>query len=479
MADSFYWHDYETTGVNPAIDRPSQFAGLRTDLDLNVIGEPLVLYCKPQRDILAAPEACLVTGITPQQTQQQGVPEPQFMAQIHSQLAVPGTCGLGYNSIRFDDEVTRYGLYRNFYDPYQREWQSGNSRWDIIDLLRVARALRPEGIKWPDHQPGIPSFKLEHLTQANNIEHGAAHDALSDVTATIAVAKLVKQAQPRLFDYVLKHRRKAAVAQLVNMHQPEPFFHCSGMLSKAHLYSAIMLPVAPHPTNSNGVICYDLSADPEPLITLDAEQIRERVFSSADQLPEAVERIPLKVVHLNKAPVVMPINVVDTEVSKRLDIDLQRCQAHWQRLAEIELQGKLKAVFTAPAYPSQGEAEQQLYQGFLPNRDKPLLEQIRTAGAEDFRQQSFFFSDDRYNRLLFNYRARYFPQSLSAQEQAQWADSCRWRLSDPESGYLTLEQQQVTIAELLSKPELTEDKRSVLHELLVWNRSVAEEFGLE
>lgn len=479
MTDSFYWHDYETTGANPAVDRPSQFAGLRTDFELNVIGEPLVLYCQPQRDILPAPEACLVTGITPQQAQQQGVAEPQFMAQIHGQLAAPGTCGVGYNSIRFDDEVTRYGLYRNFYDPYAREWQNGNSRWDIIDLLRVARALRPEGIEWPDHQPGSPSFKLEHLTGANNIEHGAAHDALSDVTATIAMAKLLKQAQPRLFDYVLKHRSKAAVGQLVNLRQPVPFFHCSGMLSKAHLYSAIMLPVAPHPTNSNGVICYDLSADPEPLITLDAEQIRERLFSPREQLPEGVEPIPLKVVHLNKSPVVMPVKVVDSAVSKRLEIDPQRCHTNWQRLAGIDLQRKLQQVFAPPKFPSQGEAEQQLYQGFLPNRDKPLLEQIRTASVEDFKQQSFHFSDDRYNRLLFNYRARYFPQSLSAQEQAQWAESCRWRLSDPESGYLNLNQQRTTIAELLSNPELTENKRSVLNALLVWNRSVADEFGLE
>jgi exodeoxyribonuclease-1 len=251
------------------------------------------------------------------------------------------------------------------------------------------------------------------------------------------------------------------------------------MLSKAHLYSAIMLPVAPHPTNSNGVICYDLSADPEPLITLDADQIRERLFSPREQLPEAVEPIPLKVVHLNKSPVVMPVKVVDSAVSKRLEIDPQRCHTNWQRLAGIDLQRKLQQVFAPPKFPSQGEAEQQLYQGFLPNRDKPLLEQIRTASVEDFKQQSFHFSDDRYNRLLFNYRARYFPQSLSAQEQAQWAESCRWRLSDPESGYLTLDQQRTTIAELLSNPELPEDKRSVLNALLVWNRSVADEFGLE
>ena len=234
MKDSLYWHDYETFGAVPSIDRPSQFAGLRTDFDLNIIGEPLVIYCQPALDILPSPQACLITGITPQQAQKQGLPEPEFMAQIHRQLAQSRTCTVGYNSIRFDDEVTRYALYRNFYDPYQREWQNGNSRWDIIDLLRATRALRPEGIEWPDHEPGTPSFKLEHLTEANGISHASAHDALSDVTATIALAKLVKQAQPKLFDYVLNNRGKMAVAKIVDVQSRKPFFTAPACFQKAH-----------------------------------------------------------------------------------------------------------------------------------------------------------------------------------------------------------------------------------------------------
>jgi exodeoxyribonuclease-1 len=476
VQETFYWHDYETFGADPSKDRPAQFAGLRTDFELNVIGEPLVVYCQPQRDILPSPEACLVTGITPQQALHNGLLEPEFMAQIHHQLSAPNTCGVGYNSIRFDDEVTRYGLYRNFYDPYQREWQNGNSRWDIIDLMRTTRALRPEGIEWPDHEPGSPSFKLEHLTAANGIDHAAAHDALSDVTATIAMARLVKQTQPKLFDYVLNSRGKSAVAKIVDLKQRRPFFHCSGMLPRANLYSAIMMPVAPHPTNSNGIICYDLSADPELLINLDADQIKQRVFSAAQDLAEGVERIPLKVVHLNKAPVVTTSKVVDSAVSKRLKIDLQRCEQHWQRLLGVDLEAKLQAVFAAAPFPPKGEAEQQLYQGFLPNRDKLLLDQIKTATAEDFTQHNFCFSDSRYNKLLFNYRARYFPESLSAQEQAVWLENCRWRLTDAKSGYLTVEQQLSDISNLLSDSNLSDNKRATLQELQDWTMAVAEQF---
>jgi exodeoxyribonuclease-1 len=478
VQDTFYWHDYETFGANPARDRPSQFAGLRTDFELNIVGDPLVIYCQPQRDILPSPEACMVTGITPQQAMEKGLPEPQFMAQIYRELSTPHTCGVGYNSIRFDDEVTRYGLYRNFYDPYQREWQNGNSRWDVIDLMRITRALRPQGIEWPDHEPGSPSFKLEHLTEVNGIEHSAAHDALSDVTATLGMAKLVKELQPKLFNYVLSHRSKPAVAKIVNVASRKPFFHCSGMLSKAHLYSAVMMPLAPHPSNSNGIICYDLSADPEPLIKLDCEEIKHRLFTPSDQLAKGTQRVPLKVIHLNKAPVVSTVNVVDSTVSKRLDIDMQRVEQNWQALLDVDLQSKLQRVFTQSAGPSKGEAEQQLYQNFLPQQDKPLLDQIRAASSDDLRGQTFCFSDSRYNQMLFNYRARFFPETLSSEDQAQWVESCRWRLSDEESGYLTLDQHKSMIEVLLSDVDLSQQRASVLEALLAWNASVAQHFAL-
>lgn len=149
MTTSFYWHDYETWGTDPRRDRAVQFAGLRTDLDFNPIGRPLMVYAKPADDMLPQPGACLVTGITPQHARKEGVCEADFFRAVHDELSRPGTCALGYNSIRFDDEFTRYGLYRNFYDPYAREWQNGNSRWDIIDTVRLMRALRRKGSTGP------------------------------------------------------------------------------------------------------------------------------------------------------------------------------------------------------------------------------------------------------------------------------------------------------------------------------------------
>ena len=198
---TFLWHDYETFGANPRLDRPSQFGAIRTDENFNQIGEAEMFYCSPADDFLPHPMAVLITGITPQEARTNGLAETDFAGAINDLMSRPNTCVVGYNSLRFDDEVTRHMFYRNFIDPYAREWQNGNSRWDLIDVVRAIYALRPEGINWPSKEDGTPSFKLEDLTAANGIAHGeAAHDALADVRATLELAKLLKKAQPRLFD---------------------------------------------------------------------------------------------------------------------------------------------------------------------------------------------------------------------------------------------------------------------------------------
>ena len=179
-SETLLWHDYETFGADPARDRPAQFAAQRTDLDLNPIGDPLCLYARPPRDYLPQPDACLITGITPQLADEKGEVEAAFIASIEAELLRPGTCASGYNSLRFDDNVTRFTLYRNLRDPYAREYGEGRSRWDLIDPMRTAYALRPDGIAWPLREDGLPSFRLEDLSRANGIEHGDAHDALGD-----------------------------------------------------------------------------------------------------------------------------------------------------------------------------------------------------------------------------------------------------------------------------------------------------------
>lgn len=462
---TFYWHDYETWGVDPSRDRPCQFAGIRTDLDFNIIGEPLVQYCQPPPDLLPQPDACMITGIAPQLAQAEGIPEHQFIAAIHRELAAPGTCGVGYNSIRFDDEVTRYTLYRNFYDPYAREWQNSNSRWDIIDMMRACRALRPDGIEWPNDEAGKPSFKLERLTAANGLVHEAAHDALSDVHATIAVARLIKQKQPKLFEYLFKLRNKREVLALLNLTDKKPLLHISGMFPAERGCAGLIMPLAQHPVNANEVICYDLSVDPTPLLELDADAIRQRVFAASDKL--AGERIPLKTIRANRCPVVATEKLLDAAIAERLQIDRAACERNFQRLLGAKnLAAKLRDVFVAPVREEIADPERMLYSGgFFSNADRATMTQVCKADGAALARQTFIFEDKRLPELLWRYRARNFPQTLSSEEQQDWAQFCYQRLTDPAAGAgIVLDDYRRRVAELSALPQ-PEQKKQLLQQL--------------
>jgi len=461
---SFYWHDYETWGVNPALDRPVQFAGVRTNLEFEIIDDPLNILCRPSDDFLPHPEACLITGITPQKALAEGLPEREFIQRIHDQLSEPGTCGVGFNSIRFDDEVTRYSLWRNFYDPYEREWKNGNSRWDIIDMVRVTYALRPEGIEWPTID-GVPSFKLENLAAANHLSHEHAHDALSDVYATIAVAKLIKHKQPKLFDYLFQLRDKRKVADHIDIPNQKPLLHVSSMFPASRGCTALVVPLVVHPTNKNSIICFDLSCDPTDLINLNAEQIRERLYTRSEDLPAGQTRIALKEIHLNKSPVVATPRLLEPAAAKRLGIDLQACEAHWQQVRGHSLGLKLQQVFAERVFDKSSEEESALYDGFVSASDKAKMAKVRAAHGEELARGKIHFDDPRLGPLLFRYRARNFPESLNETEYQQWQEYRYNRLTQPQKGVATLEDIHEAIFALQETGELSAQQMYVLDAL--------------
>lgn len=418
---TFFWHDYETFGRVPRRDRPAQFAGVRTDADLNEIGEAVELYCRPPLDALPEPEACLLTGITPQRCAERGVAEHAFAAAIEAQLARPGTVGVGYNSIRFDDEVTRFLFWRNLIDPYAREWQNGCGRWDLLDVLRAAFALRPEGIAWPRHEDGKPSFKLEHLSAANGLAHASAHDALSDVRATIALARLVKQKQPRLWDFCLKLRRKDAV--IAEIGAARPFLHVSGMYAPERGCVAVVWPLAPHPTNKNELIVWDLGADPAELMALNAAAIRERMFTRADELPEGVARLPIKTIHLNKSPIVVGnLKTLSPAMAERWGVDVAQALRHAEAAAQAgaALAGLWREVFERPAAAQAIDVDEDLYGGFVGNSDRGRLQRLRELTPEQLAAKRLAFDDARLEEVVFRYRARNFPETLSEDERERW-----------------------------------------------------------
>ncbi len=488
MSTSFYWHDYETFGIDSRRDRPAQFAGQRTTLELEPIGEPLSIYCKPAPDILPQPVSCLITGIVPQSAEREGLIEAEFAARLHEELAMPGTCGAGYNSIRFDDEFTRNLLYRNFYDPYEREWKDGNSRWDIIDLARMCYALRPEGIVWPRRDresaaPGseteAPSFKLEDLARANHLAHERAHDALSDVHATIALARLLRARQPRLWDFYLSLRKKQRVIELLDWAHRTPVLHVSSRYVAERGCLAMVVPLTAHPQQQNKVIVYDLDVDPTPLLELDASDIADRVFTARADLPEGVARIPLKAVSTNKSPGLAPLSVLKGADLKRIGLDVDRCQRHLQLLQQdANIAEKCRRVFASARDETQRpDPELAIYGGFASDADKRLCNQVRRTPPAELGTRDFAFHDARFAELLFRYRARNWPQTLTPVEHARWREFVQARLTQATPlTNLTLEQFFAEIASLRSNPTTTGAQHVVLDQLADWGRRSATEF---
>ncbi|MBR9727772.1 exodeoxyribonuclease I [Shewanella intestini] len=464
---TIFWHDYETFGATPAKDRASQFAGIRTDLDLNIIGQPETFYCKVAPDYLPSPEAILITGITPQLANLKGIPEAQFMQYINELFSEPNTCVAGYNSLRFDDEVSRYGFYRNFIDPYAREWQQGNSRWDIIDLVRACYAFRPDGINWPVNEEGKPSFKLELLTQANGLSHEKAHDAMSDVYATIAMAKLIKQKQPKLFDYYFNLRRKQAVTAQIDVLKMQPLVHVSSKISSLQGCTTLIAPVAYHPTNKNAIICVNLAMDLSPLLTLSADEISARMYTKKADLSDSELPIAIKLIHANKCPFIGSPKLLDDSVCERIGFDINFARSQYKLLKQHpEIREKLNAVFELESdRPAITDPDLMLYSGgFFSHADKAKMDIIRQTSPEHLAAIDLQFEDERINEMLFRFRARNYPETLSESESLKWREFCQQRLSDPD--YV------INLENLVEQTSQNEHKQKLLKALYQYLQSL-------
>jgi len=439
---SFYWFDYETFGTHPAWDRPCQFAGVRTDMELNVIGEPLVIFCKQAIDYLPHPEACKVTGITPDLANQNGLTEAAFIGQIAEEIGKPGTCSVGYNSIRFDDEFTRHTLFRNFHDPYEQEWKDGNSRWDLLDVVRLTRALRPAGINWPTNADGSASNRLEHLSAANGIEHSQAHDAMSDVWATIGMAQLIRRAQPRLFEYAFAHRSKLSASQMLNTRERQPCLQISGMIPGNRHHIAAVVPLAQHPDNANSVIVLDLSEDPGVLAELPADEIARRIYQPAESRNgNSPPRPGLRTIQINKCPVLVPMATMRAEDARRLKIDAQLISTHLEKAQALYNEDILNNIKTAMSrrWPDQQpDVDGSLYSGsFLTQSDKQRLKLIRECEPAQISDHTGFFEDSRLDEMAWRYQARNYPESLSPEQKTRWLEECEQRLSDDSAPWLS------------------------------------------
>ncbi|MDR1075854.1 MAG: exodeoxyribonuclease I [Xanthomonadaceae bacterium] len=475
MSDSFLFYDLETFGSDPRRTRIAQFAALRTDAELNPVEDPISLFVQPADDLLPSPVATLITGITPQRARREGRTEADAIARIAEEMARPRTCTLGYNSLRFDDEFIRYGLFRNFRDPYEREWRGGNSRWDLLDVLRLTHALRPEGIVWPKREDGYTSFRLEHLAIANDVREGDAHEALSDVLATLGMARKLRQSQPRLWDYALRLRDKRHVASLLDAFAMRPILHVSQRYPASRMCAAAVLPLAQHPSIGNRCIVFDLDGDVEALASMSADEISDRLYTPAADLPAGERRVPLKEVHMNRSPMLIPWAHLRAADFERLAIDPDEVERKAARLRGIApaIAEKTRQVFSSPHAYAAVDVDASLYDGFLDDHDRRLTTRVRSTAPSELDAGRFDFHDERLPELLFRYHARNWPETLDAIQRERW-NRYRQRRLDEDSGLseLTFAQYFAEIAALRAGHPDAGPEHMLLDQLEIWGRQL-------
>ena len=467
MSLTYFFYDLETSGLNPREDRIMQFAGIRTDEHFQQIGESYNLLVKLNDDTLPSPEAALVTGITPQSTQADGYTEAEFCRILQSEIFIEGTMVVGFNNVRFDDEFIRYTLWRNYYDPYEWSWKDNRSRWDMLDVVRMTRALRPEGIVWPIDAKGNPTNRLELLTKENGIDHTKAHDALSDVEALIAVAKLIKAKQPQLFSYLLNMRDKKQVQQVVNLDSKQPFVYVSGRYDAVYQKATVAFPLAPAPNRN--VLVYDLRHDPTPLFELSEEALKELLFASwDDRKKDGFIPVPVKVLQYNQCPAIAPLGVLEADDGwEQISLSLEMIEKHKAiLLSRPDFAEKLRSAFESRApFEQPSDPEAALYNGFINDpKDKLRSEQVRQASNDSISDMKPQFSDSRLEELLSHYKARNFPTSLTKDEQDVWE---AWRSE-------RLRSQFPKFAKSLQKLTLTatDEQRFTLEELQLWAENI-------
>jgi exodeoxyribonuclease-1 len=465
---TFYFFDLETSGFSPRDDRIMQFAGQRTDMDLKPVGEPDNILIKMTPDVLPQPDAVMVHGITPQKTLADGITEAEFADYLCRIICAKDTIMVGFNNLRFDNDFIRFTLWRNFHDAYEWSWKEGCSTWDLLDVVRMTRALRPEGIKWPFAPDGKPSNRLEYLTKANHLQHDNAHDALSDVQAAIDVARLIKEKQPKLFDYLLNHRSKNKVAPLVTA--GEPLVYTSGRYSSEFEKTTIAVMAAEKPDKS-AALMYDLRIDPDEFKDKSAAELAE-LWKARGQ---DAAYFPVKELKYNKCPAIAPLAVMDKASYERLKLHPELVQNHLKKLMAADGFGEKLLEARELMWPKPQtqmvvdviKVDNLLYDGFIKDEDKTVMSALRAAKPEEIADFADQFKDERLKGLVPLYKARNYPKSLTAQEKAAWDSFCRQKLINK-----VFEEFFSRLNDVSKMPGITDEQQYLLEELNLYAQSI-------
>lgn len=453
MNNTFLWYDLETFGLDPHYDRIAQFASVRTDMDLNIVDSPILLYSKLSPDYLPTPQSVLLTGITPQIVNKKGEMEAIVIEKIRQEMMKEGTISCGYNTIGFDDECIRSTLYRNLYDPYEREYKNNCSRWDLINLVRATRDLRPDGLVFEkkNSETNTTSFRLTDLTEENNIEQVGAHDALVDVYATIDLARLIKKKQPRIFSWALRMRGKKQINSFIT-NENGPFLHTCPAFGDERGNTHPLLPL--FYTKDTELWCFDLTFP----------------------LPQNPVIGPYKetgffLLKTNRCPFVAPLNSLDSEAEKRLGFTQKDVREKAEKIKKLEAFDKnsLLSSIKEPEKEIFTDPDVSLYGSFLSPDDKRRLEEIRelTPQAKLNQSDNLPFTEAKYHKLIWRYVARNWPEVLKEKDKEKWRNWCSSRLlSPPTQTSLSLSSYRSNCKELFDSLNTNGEQKKIILELM-------------
>ncbi len=446
---TFFWYDYETWGKNPMHDRVVQFGGLRTDENLEQIGDTIELKCQPGLDCPIGPGAIRVHGIMPMEAQNTGLPEGEFASRIHKELRKKGTCSVAYNGMSFDHEFTRVLFYRNLYDPYEWAWKDGNTYWDTVEVMRAAFLLRPDALKnWPKKENGTPSFKLGDLSEANlaSEELHPSHDAVTDSIHMWKVAKIIRERAPEFWEYALELRHKKNTQKL--MDRGEPVLHVVGGIPTKRYCSTLLSNLGVYGRNSNEYFAFDLFHDPTPFLKPFQQWTPEDKLAARRAIVSfKTNRSPFlcrwkwvgNLTELSLKQLLNKMNLNESEVQGRHDrIQEFLAQDSATPFSEYIQQRESESEYRYSSY--QTDPDEAIYDGFITDQDRNLMNQVLREGA-NFDWRSIKSQDSRVEPLIFRYIARNYPESMDDAGTNRWKAYCRKRqLESKQSRRVTADQ---------------------------------------
>lgn len=476
MAIEYLIYDLETFGLDNAYDRIAQFACRRYNEDLEPIDDGLILYCKQPTDYLPSPHACMVTGITPQFVNKNGLCEAEFARRIYFEFEKNSinTIIVGYNNTGFDDKMLRFLFFRNFLNPYSLFMDRS---LDCFTLIKAVYFAKKDIFKYRKNEYEKDSLKLEHLTQDNGFEHAKAHDALSDVEATGQVLKHIKDNAADIFDMYSNSIKRIVADEIVKhaIAKSRPFF--------AIKYSELR--------DANGTLEYPLVSMHGSYncinLLLSDDEFSRRLDVIKSGIDKVIEDSELSYKTFDNIKLSSSLFVADEDF-------FYKGKALGEYKALVENRIKLikdvlpHGIITPAAKPffapnSKKDVDESINDGFLSKDAKDVIAKISTGDEKVMMDYLYTLLADkndkrqRVKKLYSRFIARNYYPLMSDKLKEAWAKHCESRFMDEASKenfykIRTLSDFEKEIDECCQQYKDDEKKISIVKELEKYGKEI-------